>query len=233
MHMEVSVWKKDRPPGLAGTKLLSPGIGVSHYVSALSPYLQTLKESLWHNVGGSVFAAVAICYCGVFLYLSGMLLYRPNMTFSVPMTFPLVRIDLNPPGNYQPYLLFLPTDDFILLLNLTGAVVALAFSSLVGVNVALWFRHWKSLKPSTKTSGGFMALLLPSLVPNLGCCSGVPLLLALLPGTAFGVGATLGRQFGLVMAGAILLMLVGTWMVLRAIQKDRRECKPTTTVHQC
>lgn len=210
----------------------SPGVGVPHYASGVMPCLQTLKEGLWNPVGGPVFAATAICYCGLFLYLSGMLLYKPNMTFTVPITFPFLRIDLNPPGNYQPYLLFLPTDDFILLVNLTGAVAALAFSSLVGMNVALWFRFWRWLKPSPKTTGGFMAILLPSLVPNLGCCSGVPLLLALLPGAAFGLGAALGRQFGLVMAGAILLMLIGTWMVLRAARKGQRECELTTTGYQ-
>lgn len=99
--------------------------------------------------------------------------------------------------------------------------------------MALWFRFWKWLKPSPKTTGGFMALLLPSLIPNLGCCSGVPLLLALLPGAALGVGATLGRQFGLVMAGAILLMIVGAWMALRAVVMGQRACRATTAISQC
>lgn len=99
MHMYAPIWKKDRPPGLAGMSQLSPGVGVPHYASALMPYLQTLKEGLWHPASGSVFAAAAISYCGLFLYLSGMLLYRPNMTFTVPITFPFLRIDLNPSGN--------------------------------------------------------------------------------------------------------------------------------------
>lgn len=180
-----------------------------------------LRRTLRHPLGASAFAAVSFLYAGLYLYLSGMLLHKPNMTFDRPISFPFVDIGM---AGKQPFLLFLPTDDFILLVNLTGALVTLALSVLVGVNIALLARHWPWIS-WRRQGAGVLAALAPSLVPNIACCTGVPVLLALLPTSASGFAVVLGKQFGALMAGVILVATAGTWYHLRTIAKVRERMR--------
>lgn len=187
-------------------------------------YGTVLRETLWSKAGILAFGAVFFLYAGLYLYLSGMLRYRPNMSFAVPISFPLVHVNLDPPGDFQPFIVFLPTDDFILLANLTGVLVTVALSALVGINAALLVQHMRYLAGKQgiyNRGGGLTAVLLSSLVPNVMCCGGSPVLMGLLPaGVSTGLTA-LGSQYGLVMAGVIFLMLGTTWLMMRTVHRAR------------
>lgn len=130
---------------------------VAGVLSSWRGYGTLLRDTLWSKAGLITFGLVFFVHTGLYLYLSGMLLYIPNMTFAVPVSFPFVHIDLDPPSDYQPYLLFLPTDDFHILVNLTGALATIALSALVGLNAALIVTHWRQVTARRWKGGGFAA----------------------------------------------------------------------------
>ena len=108
-------------------------------------------------------------------------------------------------------------------MNLTGAAVTGALAALVGINSALLVRLFRvgDLTFGARRGSGLVATALPTLVPNLGCCAGLPLLAGLLPGGLGGVGVTLGMNYGLVMTGVIVALLGATLFMMRTVHRSQ------------
>lgn len=185
-------------------------------LSRFRAYAQIFRLAIPTPVGTTTLCLVALAYMGLFLWLSGMLIYNSQINHLNPT--PAVYYDLNPKV-MQPYLLFFPTPESLVFVDLTGAVTTMALSGLVGLNAALFVRQWRRATGGIKSGTTLLAGVLPTLVPNLGlgCCPSLPLLLSLLPSSATGVGLLLGSNYGLTMSASVLLMLAATIYTLERI----------------
>jgi hypothetical protein len=106
-----------------------------------------------------IMAAAAIGYGIFFGFLSQILVYRPDVSFT-ERGIAVPSIDLipccNAPG-YMPMLTLYFTDHFLILIIPVNVILAAVVSLLVGFNVALSvfaYRMRKSLKASTSIAGG-------------------------------------------------------------------------------
>jgi len=163
-------------------------------------------------------AAVGLLYMGLYLWLSGMFVYNADLDFSLA---PKVYYALNPKVT-QPYLIFFPTPDSMLFVNLTAAIGTLLLSGLMGLNAALLLYFWKGARRETKGAAGLLVGILPSLVPNLGlgCCPALPLLLTLMPSSVVGFGLLLGSHFTVMMGVSVALMMAATGFTLERMRRS-------------
>jgi hypothetical protein len=165
---------------------------------------------------------VLLLYMGLFLWLTGMLIHNSQLNHTAPT--PIVYYGLQPKV-MQPYLIFIPTSDTLLFVDLTGALSTLALGGLVGLNAALLVYLWRRSRGVRSKEGMSLLLgILPTMVPNLGlgCCPALPLLLTLLPSSAATFGLALGAQYGLTMGVSVALMFGATLFTLERTRRANR-----------
>ena len=75
----------------------------------------------------------AVGYMGLSLWPGGMLLYNPQLNYH---NIAMVNYDLTP-GVGQPYLIFVPSPDVLLFVNVTAAATTLTLGALFCLNAAL------------------------------------------------------------------------------------------------
>ena len=188
-------------------------------VSWWRDYAGIVRSGVACRAGSFTFAAVGLLYMGLYLWLSGMLTYNSRLNFSLGT--PKVYYALNPKV-MLPYLIFIPTPDSLLFVNLTGAVVTVLLSGLVGLNAALLVVYaWRRNLQRGRRGAGLFLGLLPTLVPNLGlgCCPTLPLLLTLMPSSIVGFGLLLRSRYTLMMGASVALMMAATLFTIEMIRR--------------
>ena len=195
----------------------------SHLLGRSWSYARTVRAAVATPLGAATFAMVALLYMGLFLWLSGLLVYNSQLNYTI--STPTVYYDLNPKVT-QPYLIFIPIPDILLFVNLTAAVIALALSGVVGLNVALLVYLWRAQGAKKVGKGGATLLFsaLPTLVQyvGLGCCGtpAFPLLLGMLPSSLAWFGIRLGLHYNLVIGAIGALMVATTVFSLERIRRS-------------
>ena len=193
----------------------------THVLARGWSYAQTVRAAIATPVGAATFVVAALVYMGLFLWLSGMLMFNSQLNYYDSAKVK-VFYDLNPQV-MQPYLIFIPTPDILLFVNLTAAAFTLALSGLVGLNVALLAYFWRRARLVRKGGASLILGILPTLVQyvGLGCCGtpAFPILLGLLPASVAGFGIRLGTHYDLVIGASVTLMVAATVFTLERIYR--------------
>ena len=69
-----------------------------------------MGDALLNRAGALTFGLVFVAYSVLYVYLSGMLIYHPVSVFPEEITFLYLYHQLNPPGDYLPFVLFPPNE---------------------------------------------------------------------------------------------------------------------------
>ncbi len=202
----------------------------THLLSLGRNYAQILRGTIATPVGAVTFVVATLVWVGLFLWLSGMLVFNSQLNY---YNVPKVIYDLNPKGT-QPYLIFIPIPDILLFVNLTAAVVTLALGGLVGLSVTLLVYSWRRVRGARRGGGGLVFGILPTLVQylGLGCCGtpAFPVLLGLLPSSVATFGVRLGIHYNL-MIGAIVALMAGA--IIFTLERIRRANLCTISPARC
>lgn len=170
-----------------------------------------------------IMAVAAIGYGIFFGFLSQILVYRPDVSFT-EKGIAVPSIDLIPccaaPG-YMPMLTLYFTDHFLILIIPVNVILAAVVSLLVGFNVALsvfTYRLRKSLKVSTSIAGGVGATC--GLFVGCPTCAGSILSALLGVGVAgAGTSASVLAPFQtLFIAASIPALVAAPFLIARSIR---------------
>jgi hypothetical protein len=172
----------------------------------------------------TIMVVAAISYGIFFGFLSQILIYRPDVSFT-ERGIRVPSIDLTPccaaPG-YMPMLTVYITDHFLILIIPINVILATVVSLLVGFNVALSifaFRLKKSLQTKTSLAAGIGAT--SGLFVGCPTCAG-SLISALLGVGVAGVGGTTAGAFAgfqtLFIAASIPALIVAPFLSARSIR---------------
>lgn len=191
----------------------------THLLARCRSYTKTVRAAVAAPIGATTLVVAALAYIGLFLWLSGMLLYHSQLNYH---DIPMVNYDLSPKV-MQPYLIFIPTPDVMLFVNLTAAVVTLVLGGLVGFSAALLVYSWRRVRVARKGGSSLILGVLPTLVQyvGLGCCGtpAFPVLLGLLPSSAATFGVRLGVHYNLLLGAIVALMAGGIIFTLERIRR--------------
>jgi hypothetical protein len=180
----------------------------------------------------SIMIVAAISYGIFFGFLSQILIYRADVSFS-ERGIMVPSIDLTPccaaPG-YMPMLTVYITDHFLILIIPLNVILATLVSLLVGFNVALSifaFRLKKSLQTKTSLAAGIGAT--SGLFVGCPTCAGSLISTVLGIGVA-GAGGTTASVFApfqtLIIAASIPALVVAPFLTARSI-RSASSCKLT------
>ena len=180
----------------------------------------------------SIMVVAAISYGIFFSFLSQILIYRADVSFT-ERGIRVPSIDLTPccaaPG-YMPMLTVYITDHFLILIIPLNVILATLVSLLVGFNVALSvfaFRLKKSLQTKTSLAAGIGAT--SGLFVGCPTCAGTLISTVLGIGVA-GAGGTTASVFApfqtLFIAASIPALVVAPFLTARSI-RSASSCKLT------
>ena len=180
----------------------------------------------------SIMIVAAISYGTFFSFLSQILIYRADVSFT-ESGIRVPSIDLTPccaaPG-YMPMLTVYITDHFLILIIPLNVILATLVSLLVGFNVALSvfaFRLKKSLQTKTSLAAGIGAT--SGLFVGCPTCAGTLISTVLGIGVA-GAGGTTASVFApfqtLFIAASIPALVVAPFLTARSI-RSASSCKLT------
>jgi hypothetical protein len=172
----------------------------------------------------TIMIVAAISYGIFFGFLSQILIYRPDVSFT-ERGIRVPSIDLTPccaaPG-YMPMLTVYITDHFLILIIPINVILATVVSLLVGFNVSLStfaFRLKKSLQTKTSLAAGIGAT--SGLFVGCPTCAGSLISAVLGIGVAGAGGTTAGAFAGfqtLFMAASIPALIVAPFLSARSIR---------------
>ena len=172
----------------------------------------------------AIMVVAAISYGIFFGFLSQILIYRPDVSFT-ERGIRVPSIDLTPccaaPG-YMPMLTVYITDHFLILIIPINVILATVVSLLVGFNVALSifaFRLKKSLQTKTSLAAGIGAT--SGLFVGCPTCAGSLISAMLGIGVAGAGGTTAGAFAGfqtLFIAASIPALIVAPFLSARSIR---------------
>ncbi len=172
----------------------------------------------------AIMVVAAISYGIFFGFLSQILVYRPDVSFT-ERGIRVPSIDLTPccgaPG-YMPMSAVYITDHFLILIIPINVILAIVVSLLVGFNVALStfaFRLKKSLQPKTSLAAGIGAT--SGLFIGCPTCAG-SLISAMLGIGVAGAGGTTASAFAglqtLLIVASIPALIVAPFLSARSIR---------------
>jgi hypothetical protein len=195
-----------------------------HVRTAGSGSLVSFITGAFANKGYWKIMAVAAIGYGIFFgFLSQILVYRPDVSFT-EKGIVVPSIDLipccNAPG-YMPMLTLYFTDHFLILIIPVNVILATVVSLLVGFNAALSvfvYRMRKSLKASTSIAGGVGA--------TCGLFVGCPTCAGTILSALFGIGvagagtsASILAPFQtLFIAASIPALVIAPFLIARSIR---------------
>jgi hypothetical protein len=172
----------------------------------------------------AIMVVAAISYGIFFGFLSQILVYRPDVSFT-ERGIRVPSIDLTPccgaPG-YMPMSAVYITDHFLILIIPINVILAIVVSLLVGFNVALStfsFRLKKSLQPKTSLAAGIGAT--SGLFVGCPTCAGSLISAMLGIGVAGAGGTTAGAFAGLqtlLIVASIPALIVAPFLSARSIR---------------
>ena len=172
----------------------------------------------------TIMVVAAITYGIFFGFLSQILVYRPDVSFT-ERGIRVPSIDLTPccaaPG-YMPMLTVYITDHFLILIIPLNVILATVVSSLVGFNVALSvfaFRFNKSFHTKTSVAAGIGATT--GLFVGCPTCAGSIIAAVLGIGVAGAGGMTAGAFAALqsvLIAASIPALVVAPFLTVRSVR---------------